>query len=792
MKDFILNLLLSVLFVPLFGQGIDLSKSKKLDGFFAIHYLDGKVMMEVDHLDEDFLYVPFLAEGLGSNDIGLDRGQTGRERVVRFIKEGGKILLIEPNLSYRAISDDPLERKSVEQAFAKSVLFGFDPQKSKDGKTLIDLTPFLIRDEHGVANRLKRTKQGSFSLDKSRSVISESSLHVFPKNVEMEAILTFSGDGNGDWLESVAPNSDHVTIVQHHSFVQLPDDEYEPRVYDARSGYYPMTYADYAAPIEEDMIQRFIVRHRLQKKDPSAAVSEAVEPIIYYVDSGCPEPIRSALIEGASWWNQAFEAAGYKDAFQVKVLPKDASPLDVRYNVIQWVHRSTRGWSYGASVVDPRTGEIIKGHVSLGSLRVRQDYLIAQGLVADYSQSSDSDPMLEMALARLRQLSAHEVGHTLGLMHNFSASTYDRASVMDYPHPLYSLQSDGSVDLSDAYAVGIGEWDKRTIRYGYQDFSSDQTEATELTTILDENTREGFYYLSDADARPSYGVSARAHLWDNAADISQELLKMNTVRNKILEDFGAKKVKPGVSMAKLEDVYTPLYLSTRYQAEATTKLLGGIYYQFSVNDLSNDPKWSWVSPADQKKALSSLAEILSPENLTIDPKIWHLLPPRAPGYANDRENFDSQIKPMFDPLYAAKTYVQPILELLMNPHRLNRLQIQQSELSGSLNISEYIQTIRRGLGSASGVKLTDQIALQSHSLLLESILRSLESGILYPQTRLELVFALAKMAETQSYGSQIALYLKKEIERYEDDPEEYHIPEISKVPDGSPIGCGEQ
>ena len=277
-----------------------------------------------------------------------------------------------------------------------------------------------------------------------------------------------------------------------------------------------MSYADYATPIQDPLVKRFIIRHRLRKKDPTAPLSDPVQPIVYYVDRGAPEPIRSALIEGASWWSQAFVAAGYKNAFQVKELPEGVDPMDVRYNVIEWVHRSTRGWSYGTSIIDPRTGEIIKGHVSLGSLRVRQDFLIAQGLVEAYANGATPDPrLLELSLARLRQLAAHEVGHTLGLQHNFAASTQNRASVMDYPPPLVSIDSKGNIDLSQAYATGIGAWDKRTILYGYREFPNGTDEAAGLASILQENIAQGLRYLTDADARPPGSANPFAHLWDS-------------------------------------------------------------------------------------------------------------------------------------------------------------------------------------------------------------------------------------------------------------------------------------
>ena len=387
---------------------------KSYEGFFDFYYEESsdKIYLKVKKLHKEFLYVNSLASGVGSNDIGLDRGQLGNERLVFFKKAGNKLLLMQPNLAYRANTDNALERKSIEQAFAKSVLFGFKILSENDGNYIVDFTPFLMQDTHGVANRLKGRKEGTYKIDASKSALALERTKAFPNNVEFEALLTFKGQPSGSKLRSVTPTASLVTVIQHHSFIELPDGNYKPRVFDPRSGAISMSYLDYATPIQEPIKKRFIIRHRLEKKRPKSKRSEAKEPIIYYLDPGTPEPVRSALLDGAGWWNEAFEAIGFKDAFQVKMLPKDADPMDCRYNVIQWVHRSTRGWSYGASVVDPRTGEIIKGHVSLGSLRIRQDFMIAQALMNQpFAERDDNyQPMLDMALARIRQLSAHEVG----------------------------------------------------------------------------------------------------------------------------------------------------------------------------------------------------------------------------------------------------------------------------------------------------------------------------------------------------------------------------------------------
>ena len=779
--------------------------AQKLEGYFDFYWDEqtGKIWLEINQFDNEFLYVNSLSAGIGSNDIGLDRNQLGSTRIVKFLRSGPKVLIAEVNYDYRAISENAEEIKAVEDAFARSVLWGFEVAAEEDGKVLIDITSFLLRDAHGVASRLRSRKQGNYKLDQKRSAIYLEKTKNFPKNSEFEAIISFngeSGDRKGEWVRSVTPTPEALSVRMHHSFIELPDANFEPRVFDPRSGYSALRYYDYATPIDQPIVKRLIRRHRLQKKNPGATVSEAVEPIIYYLDRGAPEPIKSALIEGASWWNQAFEAAGYKNAFQVKELPEGADLMDVRYNVINWVHRSTRGWSYGSSVTDPRTGEIIKGHVMLGSLRVRQDFMIAQGLVPAYENGDQADPrLLELALARLRQLSAHEVGHTLGLAHNFASSYNDRASVMDYPHPYIELNASGKIDFSSAYDVGIGAWDNRTILYGYQDFPSGTDEEKALKDILAENSKLGFHYISDQDARPIYGAHPVAHLWDNGASAMNELRRLTKVRQHALNNFGTDNIPMGTPLATLENVLVPLFLAHRYQVEAVAKVIGGVNYTYAMrgdNQMANE----MVEPAAQEEALKALLETLDPTFLTLPESIIKLIPPQPIGYNRGRELFKLHTGLTFDPIGVAESSANHTVRFLLNPQRLARI-VEQSarsdqQMSPYQLMEEAHKVTRR---DENRPKLEQEIARMTEKLIVYHLLQLAADKSVMPQVaataHLVIDEVVSTYLETQSAHPDEAhrahiRYLQDLIAQFKVNRQEFKVPAIPNMPDGSPIGCG--
>ncbi|MGL4219552.1 MAG: zinc-dependent metalloprotease [Shewanella sp.] len=717
-------------------------QSQVAKGFFNFYYepSEGELYLEVSRLNQPFLLVTSLPEGVGSNDIGLDRGQLGQTRMVQFERQGPYIQLKQLNTQYRANTQDAAEKRAVEEAFADSVLW---QGKVLEGKPdMVAISELVLNDLHGVSNVLQQTGQGNYRLDFTRSAILPAGVKSFEKNSDVDVQLTFKGDVAGEQVAKVTPDGTFMSVRMRYSFVELPEDGYQPRAYHPMSGYLSDEYRDYATNFSEPLVQRFILRHRLQKVNPGPAPSEVVKPIIYYLDPGVPEPIRSALLDGARWWESAFTQAGFINGFKVELLPPDADPQDIRYNMIQWVHRATRGWSYGAALTDPRTGEIIKGQVTLGSLRVRQDYLIAKGLTAGWQDRVAAEKAAnELALARIRQLAAHEVGHTLGLDHNFAASTNQDASVMDYPHPKILLKGK-DIDISAPYGVGVGPWDNFVIAYGYSDEGDVTAQQALQNQLLAEVARKGLRYIGETDSRQKDASQAYASLWDGGDDPIAQLVELNKIRLKAIEGFSRTALLPGEPLGELADAFVPIYLLNRYQIEAVAKFIGGTDYNYqSIGDGS---RWSYIAPPLQLSGLNALLSTLDAASLTVPPALLETLVPKAGNYQLTRESFESGLGVVNDPLGMAEVSARHTVSLLLMPKRLNR--VSQASMVDNEQLS--VETLLNKLFAATlyqedKLGLVEGVWMRVNAVVIDELLSTYHD----PQTSAEVKAALLERAQ---------------------------------------------
>jgi hypothetical protein len=773
------------------------AQMKKMPGFFPLYWDEraGRLWLEIDKFDQEFLYLESLPAGMGSNDLGLDRGQSGATRIVKFIRSGPRILLLEPNYGFRSTGGNADERRAVEESFAQSVLWGFDIVVEDGGRALVDATNFFLRDTHDVPRAIQQARpvggaaQGgggasSFRLDATRCAFYLPNTRNFPKNTEVENILTFTGENPNSFVREVTPSPENVTVREHQSFVELPGPGYKPREYDPRAGFFSISFYDFSTPLGARLQKRLMSRHRMQ------------EPLVYYLDRGAPEPIRSALLEGARWWTQAFAEAGFPNGFRVELLPENADPMDIRYNLIQWVHRYTRGWSYGASITDPRTGEIIKGQVTLGSLRGRQDFMIMEGLLGPYEDGKPVSPEMErIVLARLRQLAAHEVGHTLGLQHNFAASMNNRASVMDYPAPLIQLSAKGEIDLSQAYATGLGDWDKAAIRYGYTDFPAGTDESKALDDMVRQAREKGLLFLSDADARPEGSVSAQAHLWDSGTNAADELNRMIDVRTAALEHFSANMIHRGDPMSKLEDLLVPVYLVHRYQAEAASKMIGGLYYSYQLRgDGQKAP--ARVPAAEQRRAFDALLRTIQPQFLTLPERIVALIPPPALGFGRTREDFRGRTGLTFDPVAVAESAADMTLGLILNAERCARLaqyHAQDASLPGLEEVIDKLVAATWKARPAAG--LAGQVQRSTDAVLLYRLMVLAADQSAPAQVRATAGLKLSELRmwlSTQTPADRGALAMDRfgaaQIKQFEEHPNQIGIPKPPPPPPGMPIG----
>jgi hypothetical protein len=662
------------------------------DGLLPL-YLDQqgeKLYLEIPHDSMRVLYFLSLATGLGSNPIGLDRGAEQGAYVARFDRHGDRVLLLLENWQYRSsATDNPDHRRTVAEAFPASVIASLPLVADSGDRLLVDATAFVFRDWVDVAGTLARSNEGNYSVARDRSALYLPGTKAFPTNTEIDVALgyTLSGGRPGRIVSSIVPDGRAFTLRQHLSFLALPDDRYQPRDQDPRVGYFGITFKDYAQPLQGALERSWISRHRLERVDPTDPSSPFRDPIVYYIDRGIPEPIRTAVKEGVSWWVDAFARAGLAGAFVVRDLPPDVDPMDARYNVVQWENRNERGWSIGGALGDPRTGEIIKGMARLDSHRERTDYNLYAGLMGAASSAADT----AFVLARSRQKAAHEVGHTLGLAHNYIASTYDRGSVMDYPPPRTRVDAAGEIQVDDAYAVGPGPYDVWAIHWGYGIFPAASTRDS-LDAIVAEGLQRGYLYLSDGDARPDNASDPRTNLWDDDATPAEFLDHTMAVRRVALARFGLRNIRPGDPLTLLQERFVPVYLMHRFALSSLARAIGGMEYS---NAVSGDGQQATrpVPAAQQRAALHQLLGALDPAELAIPDSVVTLLGPASRPFGELHDVFAGRTYPAFDALAAARSLAQLIVDDILQGERAGRLVQFASRAEDALSLDETIDSL---------------------------------------------------------------------------------------------------
>jgi hypothetical protein len=765
----------------------------KRDGFIPVYLNDrtGAVWLELPADSTRLLFMTTLATGLGSNALGLDRGSGGGVRVARFDKSGERVLVTFENTRYRS-SGGVDNQRTVAEGFASSTVAALPLLAEEGGRLLVDATDFVLRDWNDIAGTLTRSRQGSYAVARDRSRPYKPYTKAFADNTEIDIALTLAANGEpGGALGRFVPDARALNFRQHLTLLRLPDAAFRPREADPRVGYFGVSFYDYATPLQGQLEKTWASRHRLERVNPNDPKSPIKNPIVYYVDRGIPEPLRTATLQGVAFWTEAFDRAGLKGAFKVELLPEGIDPMDARYNVVQWVNRNERGWSVGGALTDPRTGEMLKGMARMDSHRNRTDYNIYAAFMGADAAAADT----AFVLARIRQVSAHEVGHTLGLGHNYIASTYERGSVMDYPAPRIRVKN-GAIDISAAYDRGPGLYDVWAIHWGYGIFPA-ASEADSLKAIVADGLKKGYLYLSDGDARPENAADPRTNLWDDAATAGEFLAHQMEARRIAMQRFGLRTIRTGEPLEILQDRFPLLYFFHRFAINGVTKTLGGLEY---ANPLKGDGQQATriISAARQREAMQQLVTALAPEELAIPDTVLTLFAPRLDANSNV-ELPGSRTYPAFDELGAARTLAGMIVDGALQRERAARMVQYSARVKDGYSLQEAIGALVKGTWDAPAPATGKLIALQrvTQRTVADRLVTLAADKEAAPAVRAIVEFELIRLREAASAHAAAAandgakahwLAIAQLITRYQEKGEVPASTPALRPPPGDPFG----